>query len=111
MKILQIMAIVVAVLAIIAGLLAVDYTGMLWQSFIAPKKEDVRRDVWENTRSFREGKRQELIRYMHEYNTAKDSQTKQAIAATVRLNFADVDSSDWEPELQQFKQKCIIGVK
>jgi hypothetical protein len=89
---------------ILAGL---DYTGFLWESFMAPKKEEMRRNVWEQTRSFREGKRQELVRYMHQYNTQPDN--RKAIASTVRLQFADVDANQLEPELRNFINKCFTG--
>lgn len=88
-------------------MLGIDYGGFLWESFMAPKKEEMRRNVWEKTRSFREGKRQELIRYMHQYNT--EPENRSIIASTVRLQFADVDARDLEPELRSFINKCFTG--
>jgi len=96
------------IIAVIASFLALDYGGFLWESFMKPKREEMRRDVWENTRSFKEGKRQELIRYMHQYNTQPDNRS--AIASTVRLQFANVDQSQLEPQLRDFLNKCYTGV-
>jgi hypothetical protein len=100
------LGLLVALTLLIGVGFALDYTGFLWESFMAPKKEEMRRDVWENTRSFREGKRQELVRYMHQYNTQPDN--RPVIASTVRLQFADVDSSQLEPELRNFINKCFL---
>jgi len=96
------------VIALISSMLALDYGGFLWESFMKPKKEEMRRQVWENTRSFKEGKRQELIRYMHQYNTQKENRS--AISSTVRLQFADVDQNQLEPQLKQFLNQCFTGV-
>lgn len=100
--------IIIGVIVLAATCMAIDYSGFLWESFMLPKKEEMRRDVWEKTRSFREGKRQELVRYLHQYNTQPDNRS--AIASTVRLQFADVDASQLEPELRSFINKCYTGI-
>ena len=99
---------VTLIIGIIILLLGLDYGGFLWESFMKPKREEMRRQVWENTRSFKEGKRQELVRYMHQYNTQPDN--RKIIASTVRMQFADVNSTTMEPQLRDFLNKCYTGL-
>jgi len=97
-------------IGLVVSVLIIDYFGILWESFTGPQREEMRRDIWENTRSFKEGKQQELVRYLHQYNMSKDVLEKKAIASTVRLNFADVDTSNYQPVLKEFLNKCFSGV-
>lgn len=101
--------IIVSVIAFIAVVLALDYGGVMWQSVIAPKREEVRRDIFENTKSYREGKRQELVRYRLQYIKAETEAERNAIASTVRMSWADVSTDGLEPELKSFLQSCMTG--
>lgn len=70
--------------------------------FWGVRKENARREVFENTQSYVEGKRQELIKLHHEWNKAS-ADDKIAIEATIRMNFANFDESKIEqPELYSF---------
>ena len=73
-------------------ILALDYGSVLWQSIIAPKREQVRRDVFETTRSFNEGMAQELARYKMQYDLAETEREQTIIANTIRHRFAEYDS-------------------
>jgi hypothetical protein len=90
-------------LAVIAGL---DYSSLIWESFIGPKRENVRRQVFEQTKSYNQGMQQDLIKFMHEYNVSKDPEEKKAISSTVRHMMSDYDESKLEPELRSFLTKC-----
>jgi hypothetical protein len=90
----------------IALVFALDYGGILWQSVTAPKREEVRREVFEQTKSYREGKRQELVRYRLQYMRATTNDEREAIASTVRLSMADVNPDELNPELKQFLDTC-----
>ena len=100
------MKIVIIVFVFIASIFALDYFGVLWQSVIAPKREEVRREVFEQTKSYREGKRQELVRYRLQYIRATNEDERQAIASTVRMSMADVNPEEFNPELKQFLNTC-----
>lgn len=70
--------------------------------FWGVRQQNARREVFENTQSYVEGKRQELIKLHHEWNKA-NADDKIAIEATIRMNFANFDESKIEqPELYSF---------
>jgi hypothetical protein len=74
----------------------------LWSfSYSEPKIENARREVFENTKSYNEGKIQELVKYRLEYMRG-DEVTKKAIASTLRHTLADFDKSKLSDELYQF---------
>jgi len=83
---------VLAGIGFIILILALDYGSVLWQSVIAPKREEVRRTVFETTRSFNEGMAQELARYKLQYELAETEREQTIIANTIRHRFAEYDS-------------------
>lgn len=87
---------------LVTGLFALKLGGLQWKKFFAPKHEAVRREVFKQTRSFNEAKLQELTKYRLEYMRSKDPAEKGAIASTIRLAFADYDTSMLPSELQAF---------
>jgi len=80
---------------------ALNTAGFISYKFWAPKKEAVRREVFENTKSYNESKKQDLLKYRMEYIQADDD-SKEAIASVIRMMFADFDESKLEPELAEF---------
>lgn len=69
--------------------LGLDYgLGVKWYSFIALQKENVRRQVFENTNSFVRGKNQDLLRYYQQYQKANE-EDKVALQELIRLDFAN----------------------
>lgn len=73
--------------------------------FWGVRKENARREVFEQTQSYVEGKRQELIKLHHEWNNASGDD-KLTIESTIRLSFANFDESKIEqPELYSFLTK------
>lgn len=80
----------------------------IWRMGIfEPMREDVKREVFENTRSFNEAAKQELTRYRLQYLKADDDNDKNAIASTVRIRFAGFPNTDQlQSELYSFLQEC-----
>jgi len=70
--------------------------------FFAPKYENVRREVFENTQSYVEGKRQEALKYYKEYNSTTDEQEKKALEMVIVQSFANFDTTLLEPKLENF---------
>lgn len=70
--------------------------------FFAPKYENARREVFENTQSYVEGKRQEVSKYRLEYLRAKDPAEKNAIRMTILQSTANLDLSKLPPDLEMF---------
>jgi len=106
------LVLVLLVLAGVVGLvLATDYGAVLWYGVIGPKREAVRRDVFRETRSYNEGKEQELTKYRYEYLTARDEQDRRAIASTVRNAFADYPEDRLgTAELRTFLRQIKVGM-
>lgn len=96
---------IIALISLILLAFAVELGGLQWKKFFAPRHENVRREVFKQTRSFNEAKSQELVKYRLEYMRSKDPAEKGAIASTIRLSFADYDTSKLPYELQMFVEE------
>jgi hypothetical protein len=99
-------------LGVIGGLIAVILLGWILQAnnyvnfaFWAPKYENVRRNTFENTQSYVQGKIQDLSNYKLQYSQAKDTDTKQGIQSVIRTQFANFDINQCPEELKPFLQE------
>lgn len=74
----------------------------VWKTKTVKKaQEDANREVFEQTQSYVEGKRQELIKIRFEYETASDSITKVALQKMVVHQTANIkDLSIFDEDLQ-----------
>jgi len=97
---------IISILLLMLLVGGLDYSGMLWESFIGPKKENVRREIFENTKSFNQGMTMKLMDYRKQYMMAKDPADKAAIAQVVSHMFADYQSDNLDPELRAFIREC-----
>ena len=88
----------------IALFLGLDYSGMLWNSFIGPKKENVRREIFEKTRSYNEAKLQELAKYKNQYELATE-ENKIIIEQTIKHMFANYDATKLPYQLKLFLEQ------
>ena len=81
-----------ATIAIIASLFLLIFLANEFEifgvRFWGVRRENARREVFEQTQSYVEGKRQDLIRYHHEWVNAS-SDDKISIEATIRMTFAN----------------------
>jgi len=85
-------------------------TGIVWlisandyflYKFWAPKNEAVRREVFENTKSYKQGTIQELRRWQFEYIKAPNEQ-KGVLASTILHQIADFDRDLLPLDLREF---------
>lgn len=94
-------------------LIAIAFGGksfsLKWKRHFAPKHEDVRREVFQATRSYNESKKQDLIKYMYQYYKADDENDKKAIAFAVRHAFAEYDENKLTEELSNFLREIKYG--
>lgn len=97
------------IIAFLALAFVLELGGISWTKFFGVKREDARREVFEATKSYNEGKEQDLIRYRMQYMRADTKADKEAIASSVRMMFADYDASKLEPELQKFLKTVRYG--
>lgn len=99
----------IATLFLILILLFLDYTiGYHWFKFIEPKKEGVRREIFLNTRSYLEGKKQDLIKLRLEYLKAGEEE-KEYLKNTIIHMFAEYDEEKLPGELKSFLKKIKYG--
>ncbi len=96
------------VVLFVIGVLILDLTGLAWTSFIGPKRENIRREIFEETKSYNEGKEQDLIRYRLQYLKAEGKE-KEAIGSTIRMMFADYDEEKLSVELRDFLKEIKYG--
>lgn len=79
----------------------ITYHELLFTSFFAPKFEDVRRNTFERSKSFRTGAVQELQNMQFEYIKA-DPAHKKALADVIRHRAAEVPADAMPADLQSF---------
>ena len=63
-----------------------------WMKFFEPKKENIRREIFEETQSYVHGKIQDLAKYHDEYRKA-DVDEKESIRQLIILRFAEFDET------------------
>lgn len=105
--VLLIAGVVVLIPVLLAASFGLTWLGIEWRGFFGPKRQAVEREIFEQSPSYIHGKIQDLARYRHEYMTAETDEQRDAIASTVRLQFAqfDVRSLD-QRELHEFWLQC-----
>lgn len=81
----------------------------LWSyQYFAPRYEDARRKVFKQTRSYNEGKMQDLSKYRYEYLKGTPEE-KAIIKSTIQHMFADYESQELPIELRQFLDQIKGG--
>jgi hypothetical protein len=96
-------------LLVIGGVIGLSYgfgwIGVHQTKTIFKAKEDARREVFEQTQSYVEGKRQEALKLYKEYLNASDDE-KEAIKEIVSLSFANFDEEKLNGKLKTFVYNC-----
>lgn len=106
------MKIALITIASIIGLFALIFAANEFEifgtRFWGVRKENARREVFEQTQSYYDGKRQQLAKYHHEWNNA-DNDNKIAIEATIRSSFTgkDLEIFDNDPILHGFLSNVL----
>jgi len=84
--------------------------GLVSFKFFAPKYEDAKREVFENTNSRINGAVQEINKRMIEYNRAESKADKIAIAEYIRSSYPDLEPSKInDAKIRRFFEKCKYG--
>jgi hypothetical protein len=97
------------ILSVLGGLAAIivltfvlELFGLGMFKFFEPKRENIRREVFENTKSYLHGIQQDLGKYHLEYQKA-NTDDRAAIKSTIRMRFAEVDVAKLQsPQLRTF---------
>jgi hypothetical protein len=67
--------------------------GLQWKRFFAPRHENVRREVFEETQSYVHGKVQDLAKYKDEYDKADSAEDREAVRQVIVLRYAEFDET------------------
>jgi len=85
------------VTSVIVGLLLLVFLIGLyelgWMKFFEPKKENIRREIFEETQSYVHGKIQDLAKYYEEYNKTDSQKDKESIRQLIIMRFAEFDET------------------
>ena len=95
------LAVVGGVLTLGAVTWGVAYHDLIFTSFFAPKFENVRRNTFEQSKSFRTGAVQELQNMQFEYIKASPEH-KKALADIIRHRATEVPADAMPSDLQSF---------
>lgn len=95
---------VAILVGIIAVLFVLQLVGLGFFKFFEPKRENIRREVFENTKSYTHGVIQDLGKYYQEYYEPETTEEeKQTIKSVILIRFAEFDENKIENyKLQQF---------
>lgn len=93
---------VASFIAIFVAIFLIGLAGLGYYKFFEPKKENIRREVFEQTQSYTHGKIQDLAKYYEEYNKAEFGD-REAIRQLIIMRFAEFDESKIRsPKLKSF---------
>jgi len=73
-----------------------ELVGLGFFKFFEPKRENIRREIFENTQSYTHGKIQDLAKYHEEYNKS-DADGKETIKQLIILRFTEFDETKIKP--------------
>lgn len=88
---------------------AFGWIGVHQTRTIKKERVNAEREVFEQSQSYVEGKRQEAQKLFREYNQAEDDTTRIAIEEIVAMNFANFDESKLNYKLRAFVERCKNG--
>jgi len=80
-----------------------EYAGLHWMKFFNPRKENIRREVFEETKSYTHGAIADIAKYYEQYKNAETVEDKAAIKSIVAGRFPAFDANNIRSqELKQF---------
>lgn len=101
------------VLGVIGGGVGLSYAfgwiGVHQTKTIKKEQIDAEREVFEQSQSYVEGKRQEAQKLYQEYIREKDVESKSAIREIVSISFANFDESKLQSPIKEFVYSCKFG--
>ena len=99
--------VLLGIVCVIAMIFAINQFEIFGIKFWGTQRENARREVFENSQSYVEGKRQELVKAHHEWVNA-DAEGKLGIEYTIRQSFANFDRSKIEdPQMYSFLNEVM----
>lgn len=86
---LKIAAVFVGLIVLLFNL---ELLGLGWTRFFSPKRQNIQREVFEETKSYVHGKIQDLAKYYDEYQKSDSPDDKEAIQTVIKSQFAEFDA-------------------
>jgi hypothetical protein len=107
----KVFKIILICLASISFLLMMSYGLGMWDVFliktVGKEKQNAKREVYETSQSYVEGKRQEAVKNYHEWLNDTTPEGRESIENIVRLSFSNFDESLLQdPQLQNWIKQC-----
>jgi hypothetical protein len=93
-----------SIVAIGLVLFGLQYGSLQNYKFFAPKYEDARREVFENTKSFRDGSARDFENLLISYLSANTEEGKQAILSVIRQRAYGVPQEQLPLEIKNLLQ-------
>lgn len=96
--------VIIGIVCFFALLFIINEFNIFGIKFWGVRAQDARREVFENTQSYVEGKKQDLIKYHHEWMKA-GPEDKLSIETTIRQQFSQFDEDKYlsnQSELHSF---------
>jgi len=93
------------IILVIGGLFGLTALSLAHYQFFAPRFENARREVFENTKSFRDGSRRDFDNLYVAYQSAKTPEEKQAILSVIRQRVYGVPEDQVPSEINQLLTK------
>jgi flagellin-like protein len=97
---------IIGLVVLIAVIFVLGYTGVFFTKTVGKAQQNANREVFEQTQSYVEGKRQEAVKYYKEWLQAKDVESKKTIESLVSHSFANFDETKLDGQLQTFVYNC-----
>lgn len=102
-NVLKMLGVIVGVLILVIGVsFAMGWSDVFYTSTVGKAKQNAQREVFEETQSYVEGKRQEAVKLYKEYQRAETIEDKKAIQSIVSLSFANFDEEKLAEPLRTF---------
>ena len=102
-KIKYIGVILILIVIMVLGLFGTGLLDLEFSKWYQPKKENIRREVFENTQSYVHGKNQQLSKYYEEWHKAETLDDKEVVENLIQIQFAHFDETDLNNyQLKQF---------
>lgn len=100
---------VLAITMLIGLSYALGYNDVLYTRTVGKAKQNANREVFEETQSYVEGKRQEAAKLYKEYKLADTQEDKQVIENVVAQSFANFDEENLSGPIYTFVYRCKYG--
>lgn len=101
-----ILTIIGSILLLVVLYFGLGYLGVIGTKTIGKAQQNAKREVFEQTQSYVEGKRQAALKYYKEYQQAEETQ-KQGLKNIISQDFANFDEDQYlTGELRNFIHNC-----